>query len=181
MVTCRTNGHSIVGPHRMGQWRASRRGAVLLLCGLLAACVAPAPVRVPAPAPAADVADVYSQGYATLEPADLVFAERNAAAARDLAALAALWDADAVIREMRGASGPGDDYTWRGRAAILDRYKVAVFPNPPPPLAEAPIRPVHISGDRAMLRNGVDTWSFLFRDGRWWIAELVINGEAGNR
>jgi len=43
------------------------------------------------------------------------------------------------------------------------------------------ILPVHISGDRAMLRNGVDTWSFLFRDGRWWIAELVINGEARNR
>ncbi len=178
MLTCRTDAPSIVARRRMGQCCALRRGsAVLLLGALLAACSAPVPVRAPAPTVAAAPATVHVTSTTTAEPGDLVIAERNAAVARDLTTLASLWDADAVIRETCGNPGPDDDYVWRGREAILDRYKVAVFPNSPSPLMEAPELHVFIDGDSATLENGVDKWRFIRRDGRWWIAELMIDGE----
>ncbi len=100
--------------------------------------------------------------------------ERNAAAAHDLLTLGALWAEDARITERRDAADASDDYTWQGREAILDRYEVAVFPNPPTPLDAPPDASVTIAGETATLVNGVDAWTFVWRDGRWWIAELVI-------
>jgi len=166
---------------RMSQSVCLRRGVciALVLCSLtLAACRASphystAPVAPPSPAQPASTPAVALGN----DPGSLILAERNAAATLDLATLAALWDADASIREVRGAPGPADDYTWRGRAAILDRYTVAVFPSPPPPLQTLPPIQVAVRGDSATVHNGVDTWHFTRRDGRWWIRELEIDVE----
>jgi hypothetical protein len=135
---------------------------------LLAACAPPA-TRPPLPAQATVTLPAAIAG----DPAALVTAERNAAAARDLATLALLWDEEATLTEVRGAGGD-DDYRWAGRAAILDRYEVAVFPAPPPPLDAPLVLAVAQNGDQATVLNGIDSWQFVRRDGRWWIASLVI-------
>lgn len=120
-------------------------------------------------------AEVFGTGESAAP--QLVFAEGKAAATGDLSLLAALWADDAVIREARGADGPADDYTWAGRDAILDRYIVAVFPNPPPLPDAPPAEAVSVDGARATLVHGVDTWAFVQRGDRWWIEGLTIGGE----
>jgi hypothetical protein len=142
------NPPSIVRGKRMGQRPCPGRGwvgALLVTAWLLAGCGTPTLLRPVAPAPT------------------------TAPSAETLAAVAA-----ARLVEARGAPGPADDYTWQGRDAILDRYIVAVFPNPPPLLAVAPDVPLTVDGDSATLQHGVDTWHFVRRAGRWWIKELMI-------
>ena len=101
-----------------------------------------------------------------------VVAERRAANQRDLATLAALWSPDARIVDSRGTPAPEDDYVWRGRADILDRYVVAVFPAPPPLLDAPPAGAVQVEGATATAQFGHDRWTFVWQDGRWWIQEL---------
>ncbi|WP_287481876.1 hypothetical protein [Caldilinea sp.] len=104
--------------------------------------------------------------------ASLIRAERTAARGRDLATLAQLWASDGRIIDRRGSDDPGAAYVWQGRDAILDRYLLAVFPAPPPPLPE-PLDPVvHLDGDTATATFGNDRWQFVFREGRWWLKEL---------
>jgi hypothetical protein len=103
----------------------------------------------------------------------LVQAERAAASTRDLATLHQLWAEDAQIIDQRGTPDPSDDFVWRGRAAILDRYTLAVFPAPPPPLEAPPALAVTIDGATATAVLGNDSWRFTFRDGRWWLQELT--------
>jgi len=142
-------------------------GMVLGLCLMLAACTPP--LRgVPPP-----VSPVTLDAAVAGDPAQLVTLERNAAAARDLATLAALWAHDAQVLEHRG-KGEADDYRWQGRDAVLDRYEVAVFPSPPAPL-DAPLDLApQVEGDAAVIVNGVDRWEFAYREGRWWIVSLQI-------
>src|SRR5690606_8523293 len=104
----------------------------------------------------------------------LVMAERQAARSGDIVALAQLWAADARIVDGRGTPEPADDYRWSGRAAVLDRYRLAVFPSPPPPLSEADLQnaSIQIDGDRATLHRNGDRWHFVYQDGRWWLLAL---------
>jgi hypothetical protein len=104
----------------------------------------------------------------------LVAAERQAAAERNLPLLATLWANDAQVVDSRNTADVGDDYTWRGHAAVMDRYVVAVFPNPPVPFAKPPALEITVTGDAATGHLGQDAWRFVQRDGRWWLAELVI-------
>lgn len=161
--------------------RASARGAALgLLAALLAGCSSGAPAapfQPPSPVATATQAvappaEVYSSA-AEAAPA-LILAERRAASSGDLAALAALWADDAQVVETRNTADTGDDYRWSGRRAVLDRYVVAVFPSPPPPLEALTAAAPSVEGDRATLVNGVDHWTFIRRDGRWWIEGLGI-------
>lgn len=158
-------------------WRALRRSLlpIILFAGLLLAACAPAPVTSTVPQEPTATAEIafVSEDAVTALP-QLVQSERNAAAALDIATLAALWAEDARIVERRDAGDPADDYTWQGRDAILDRYQVAVFPNPPAPLDAPPDAPVMVDGENATMTNGVDAWRFIWREGRWWIAELII-------
>lgn len=111
----------------------------------------------------------------------LVAAEREAARQADAGLLAILWDADAVIIDGRATAAEADDYRWEGRAAILDRYALAVFPSPPPPpLAEDTLRAGHlvVTDSVATLELGGDRWRFVHRDGRWWLAELAYSRPA---
>jgi hypothetical protein len=109
--------------------------------------------------------------------ATLVLVEREASIQGNLPLLATLWAGDGRIVDGRGSAAEDDDYVWNGRAAILDRYRLAVFPAPPPPLTPAELAdatPV-VEGDNATLTNGGDRWRFVQHDGRWWLQELVYS------
>ena len=165
------------------------RGARCLLAqimafAVLAAGCAPASVSVgpAAPTPAAHVLPV-----AAAQPADqglarslsaLILAERQAAIEGDLDLLRQLWAPDARIVDGRGTAETADDYVWPGREAILDRYGLAVFPSPPPPLDESQMAGLVVSaGDdgTAEAALGVDRWRFVYGDGGWLLAELRYN------
>lgn len=141
------------------------------LC-LLTACTREAPASLlPTPLAVPTLAAAY-------QPADeallaLVLAERAAAQAGDLALLAELWADDATLVDRRGTDHPADDLRWVGRAAILDRYQLAVFPAPPPPFAATPTLAFQLEGQHAHATLGHDRWRFLWKDGRWWLQELV--------
>ncbi|MCL4858780.1 MAG: hypothetical protein KJZ93_05210 [Caldilineaceae bacterium] len=122
---------------------------------------APSPVSVP---PAAEEAIPF-----------LIAAERAAARDGDRATLAQLWAEDAQIIDGRGTAHPNDDYVWPGRAAILDRYALAVFPSPPPALEGLGGLTITVEGDEARATHGGDHWRFVYREGRWWISELVYS------
>lgn len=144
------------------------------LCGLalLAGCARSAPfaaapaLPTPPPAPAFVTADA-----ATALP-QLVAAERAAASSRDRGLLAQLWAPAARIIDSRGTPAPADDYAWVGRAAILDRYDLAVFPSPPQPFAAPPAFTPQIAGDTAAATLGNDAWRFHWDGERWWLLEL---------
>lgn len=104
-------------------------------------------------------------------------AERLAAGDGDLGLLRQLWAVDARIVDGRGTPEDSDDYVWAGRDAILDRYELAVFPAPPPPLDNAQLAALAITveGGTAQAELGVDRWRFVYRDGRWLLAELRYN------
>lgn len=166
-------------PHDSRNHLTARRILLaMLLTALLAiaGCAPAAPAdRTPPPTPTFDPERLAFAGdEAEVALPLLVQTERNAAAAGDLALLAHLWAEDATIVERRGGASESDDYRWEGRAAILDRYMVAVAQNRPAPLAAPPDAPISIDGDAAILINGVDTWRFVFRDDRWWIESLEI-------
>jgi hypothetical protein len=102
----------------------------------------------------------------------MIVAERDASRRGDVALLEQLWAPDARIVDARGTDDPNDDYIWPGRAAILDRYRLAVFPIPPPPLEGLPAPTISVVGDFAQVVNGQDQWQFTHQSGRWWITEL---------
>lgn len=154
------------------QWRG--RWVLLLLVLWMAAGCAPGPVAAPPPPqPTAVVPATYAAEADVALPA-LLLAERNAAAARDLVTLGSLWAEEGSVHETRGTDATGDDYHWQGRAAVLNRYRVAVFANPPLPLEAAPVLAVVVAGEMASAESGVDKWRFVQRDGRWWLLELEI-------
>src|SRR5690606_36984916 len=94
---------------------------------LLAACATP-PQTVAPPLPTAMATPPAVVIEATGDTlATLVVAERGASIRADLSLLATLWAEDGRIIDGRGSVTQDDDYVWTGRAAILDRYEVAVF------------------------------------------------------
>jgi hypothetical protein len=141
---------------------------------LAAGCVrspAQAPVAQESQPPPAAALDFVAAAPEAAFP-QFVVAERKAANERDLATLSQLWAPDARIVDSRGTAAPEDDYIWRGRADILDRYVVAVFPVPPPLLDAPPAGPVLADGAVGTAEFGRDRWMFVWEDGRWWIQEL---------
>lgn len=145
---------------------------LLLLACTLPGCTrttqrqAPATISQPGAPPA----------FVTLPPEQaipqIIAAERDASLRGDLPLLAQMWAEDARIVDSRGTDDPADDFLWPNRAAILDRYTLAVFPAPPPPLDGAPTPTITVQGEAAEAINGQDRWQFTNQDGRWWIAEL---------
>ncbi len=124
-----------------------------------------------APAPALPLPSFVADPPADALP-HLIAAERQASIDKNLALLAQLWAEDGRIVDGRGTVDSGDDYIWEGRAAILDRYQVAVFVNPPPALEKLDDVTLQVAGDAATARHGQDRWRFVKRAGRWWLAEL---------
>lgn len=156
---------------------------VCALAALAAGC-AQTPVAMGPAAPEPAVQPLQAAAAPTAEqgpensPRALILAERQAAIEGDLDLLRQLWAPDARIVDGRGTTDPADDYVWPGRAAILDRYVLAVFPAPPPPLDESQMATLAIKAtgdDAAEAALGVDRWRFVYRDGRWLLAELRYN------
>jgi hypothetical protein len=150
--------------------------ALILLVAFVLLAVAGC-TRSPSPLPPTPAAMTEAPAFVTLPPEQvipqLIAAERDASRRSDLALLAQLWAPDARIVDGRGTPENGDDLVWAGRAAILDRYTVAVFLSPPPPFASPPAPELSVSGDTATARLGNDTWQFTRQDDRWWLAELA--------
>ncbi len=154
--------------------------AILLLgsCGGRQATVTPSqPQRPPTPVPANDEEAIVG----------LLRAEGEAVVAQDMDRLAELWAEDAIVRDAKHTpEDTSDDALWRGIDAIMDRYVVLVFPGNPQ-LVEPEIVSIDIEGDKATVVSttrigeevspGGDTWTFVRRDGRWWIASLTYNLE----
>ncbi len=116
----------------------------------------------------------------------LIVAEREASISGNLALLTALWAEDARMVDGRGTATPDDDLVWQGRKAILDRYRLAVFPAPPPALDANSLdqailqienAPARATSDPRMatLVHGGDRWQLVQREGRWWLFELIYS------
>lgn len=141
------------------------------LSTLLVGCVTQPSAVIPAAAPTALPPAFVTEAAAIALPR-LIATERQASIDQDLILLAQLWTDASRIVDGRGTAAINDDYIWRGRAAILDRYRVAVFVNPPPPLTLPNELNIHLDGEVASVRLGQDQWQFVREEGRWWLAEL---------
>lgn len=152
-----------------------RRHFLLLLLWLLhlpAACTrAPAPIP-PTPVPTATPPPFVAEAADVAIP-KLIAAEREASRTGDLALLAQLWAPDGRIVDGRGTPDTGDDFIWGSREALLDRYRIAVFPSPPPPFDGPPAPAITVGDDRAEATLGQDHWVFIWQEGRWWAMELA--------
>lgn len=144
----------------------------LVACGGLPARHAP-PTAFPPPPATVPPAIVQEITAATLPT--LVMIEREASIEGNLPLLASLWAEDGRIVDGRGTSEQEDDLVWDRRAAILDRYQLAVFPAPPPPLTSTEDAILTVEGDTATLINQNDRWRFVLREGRWWLQELAYS------
>jgi hypothetical protein len=160
----------------------------VVLAGL-AACAVPATPPPLSPRPLAAPVTPTSQPASDAEAIrQLVLLEGQGVVRQDIAGLMNLWATDAVVTDAKHtANTPGDDARWRGRDAIRERYVVLVFPGNPSANSPGDIEVV-IEGDRATATSttriaqeispGGDRWSFVKREGRWWIAELTYNLES---
>lgn len=147
---------------------------------LLAGCNTARPATpVPTIAPTETVALPFT-GYPTDKEAitALILAERQAAIAHQLPILEQLWADTAQIVDGRNSVTPADDYRWQGRAALLDRYEVAVFPFVLPPLLALDASTViTITGEHATVQHLTDRWQLIKVDGRWWLNELKYSDQ----
>jgi len=146
----------------------------LLLAGCASAVQRPLPSPTPTViAPQAWPALFGQQSTAEAAVTALILAERQAAIDHDLTLLSELWAADAQIIDGRNNAVPIDDYRWQGRAAILNRYVVAVFPFYVPPLPGLePTAIITVTDAQATVQNGNDHWQLRKVNDRWWLTEL---------
>ncbi len=143
-----------------------------LLLLLLAGCTRSPQRLSPTPVPLTVEAPVFVSLPPEQAIPQMIAAERQASRSGNLALLAQLWGEDATIVDSRGTNAPGDDFTWPSRAAILDRYKLAVLPAPPPAMEALPEPVITVQGNEAQAINSQDHWRFLRQEGRWWMVEL---------
>jgi ketosteroid isomerase-like protein len=132
-------------------------------------------VRTPTPVPANDEEAIRQ----------LIFAEGEAVVQQDIDRLQSMWASDGVVTDAnRTPDNTSDDKTWKGWAAIRDRYVNIVFPSSPA-YAEHPNVRVTITGDTASAvadtKIGVtnvkdnDKWTFRKIDGQWRITSLTFS------
>ncbi len=145
---------------------------------LLIGCASTVRRPLPPPTPTLITSEAWperlgQQPTAEAAVAALILAERQAAIDHDLALLGQLWAEDAQIIDGRNNTISADDYRWQGRAAILNRYVVAVFPFYVPPLPSLePTALITITGEEATVQNGNDDWQLAKINDRWWLTEL---------
>jgi ketosteroid isomerase-like protein len=135
------------------------------------------PVHTPTPQPATDEEAIRQ----------LIRSEGQGLVSQDIAGVMDLWASDAVITDAKHTpADSADDARWTGRDAIRERYVVLVFPGNPLS-AGAQDLTLDIRGDQASavsttaigneVAPGGDRWTFVRRDGRWWITGLTYNLE----
>ncbi len=117
----------------------------------------------------------------------LLGAESRGVVNKDMNLLAAIWSEDAqVIDAKHTPDDPSDDTRWQGIDAVLDRYVTLVFPGNPTQAAPSDVS-IDIQGNRATAISttqinderspGGDRWTFVKRNGRWYIQSLTYNLE----
>ncbi len=115
----------------------------------------------------------------------LIVAEGEAVVQQDIDRLQAMWDKDGVVTDANHTpDNATDDKTWKGWAAIRDRYINIVFPSNPA-FAEHPNIRVTVTGDSASAvadtKIGVtqakdnDKWTFRKIDGQWKMTSLTFS------
>lgn len=131
---------------------------------------------------------------ATAEEAirQLVVLEGRGLVSQDIEGLMGLWAADAVVTDAKHTpDDPTDDARWEGRDAIRERYVVLVFPGNPQTAGDPHVA-ITVDGEDegatataigtttigSEVSPGGDRWTFVKRDGRWWISSLTYNLEA---
>lgn len=160
--------------------RAAGSAVVLwsMLWLLLAGCATTIQRPLPPPTPTVIATQAWPALFGQQPTAEaavtaLILAERQAAIDHDLALLGELWAENAQLIDGRNNATPTDDYRWQGRAAILNRYVVAVFPFYVPPLPSLEATAViTITGAEATVQNGNDHWQLTKVNDRWWFTEL---------
>ena len=131
--------------------------------------------RTPTPTPANDEEAIKQ----------LVNAEGEAVVQQDIDRLQGLWATDGVVSDANHTpDNPSDDKTWKGWAAIRDRYVNIVFPSNPA-FAEHPNIRVTISNDTATAiadtKIGItnlkdnDKWTLRKIDGQWKLTSLTFS------
>jgi len=156
---------------------------------VLAGCSAPEQASTLGPRPTLEIRTPTPQP-ATDEEAitQLIESEGHGVVAQDIAGLMDLWAPEAVITDAKHTpDNLNDDARWTGRDAIRERYVVLVFPGNPTSAGAKDVK-IEIQGDKATaisttvigneVSPGGDRWTFVKRDGRWWIAGLMYNLEA---
>ncbi len=166
--------------------RSVRCAAVMMVLALamlaLAGCGKATPAPAPTPAPAVPLFDDDEAAIRWL-----LATESRGVVNKDMDLLAAIWAEDAVVIDAKHTpDAPADDARWQGLDAVLDRYVTLVFPGNPTVAAPADVQ-IIIDGDRAEavsttrindeLSPGGDKWTFVKRDGRWFIQSLTYNLE----
>ncbi len=135
----------------------------------------PARPRTPTPVPANDEEAIRQ----------LINAEGESVVQQDIDRLQGLWASDGVVTDANHtANNPSDDKTWKGWAAIRDRYVNIVFPSSPQS-AEHPNIRITIAGDTATALSDTkigitnakdnDQWTFRKIDGQWKITSLTFS------
>ena len=115
----------------------------------------------------------------------IIVAEGEAVVQQDIDRLQGVWDKDGVVTDAnRTPDNASDDKTWKGWAAIRDRYVNIVFPSNPA-FAEHPNIRVTITGSTASAvadtKIGVtnlkdnDKWTFRKIDNQWKITSLTFS------
>jgi ketosteroid isomerase-like protein len=115
----------------------------------------------------------------------LIVAEGEAVVQQDIDRLQGMWASDGVVTDAnRTPNNPSDDKTWKGWAALRDRYVNIVFPSNPA-FAEHPNIRVTMTGDTATAiadtKIGItnlkdnDRWTFRKIDGQWRITSLTFS------
>ncbi len=167
-------------------WRYCFSIALLVLLGM-ASCTAPRASTLgdkPTDAPRALTPQAANDEDAIRQ---LVAAEGAAVVGQDIGALMELWADDAVVTDAKHTpNDTSDDATWQGRDAIRSRYVVLVFPGNPQSAGGQDLQ-VQVTGDKATVTSTTaigsevsqagDRWTFVKRDGRWWIGSLTYNLE----
>ncbi len=131
--------------------------------------------RTPTPVPANDEEAIRQ----------IAVAEGEAVVQQDIDRLQAMWATDGVVTDANHTpNNPSDDKTWKGWAAIRDRYVNIVFPSNPA-FAEHPNIRVTITNDTATAiadtKIGItnlkdnDRWTFRKIDGQWKITSLTFS------
>ena len=136
----------------------------------------PAPrQRTPTPVPANDEEAIRQ----------IIVAEGEGVVQQDIDRLQGMWATDGVVTDANHTpDNPSDDKTWKGWAAIRDRYVNIVFPSNPA-FAEHPNIRVTLTGDTATAladtKIGItnlkdnDKWTFRKIDGQWRITSLTFS------
>ncbi len=131
--------------------------------------------RTPTPVPANDEEAIRQ----------IIVAEGEGVVQQDIDRLQGMWAPDGVVTDANHTpDNPSDDKTWKGWAAIRDRYVNIVFPSNPA-FAEHPNIRVTLTGDTATAladtKIGItnlkdnDKWTFRKIDGQWKITSLTFS------